>query len=1146
MADCSGLPAGPRFLAPATTTHCFQFEGEQRTVTLVQPTASLFSSRKRAEAGKRSTSKKYAPRVFTSWYLTRIQSQLQVLDDYQNGRVPAPHVLRTATQVYQGQQPGQQMRPDSPSGDQSQEFVAPDGVNFHQLPWMDALVGIATLPANNGGAIRTKVKEAIEAAEGHPLVQRQLKLATATNVYRCNSAGPSKQAALHVLWLHNPPLHAMVLLHAQATLRASADRPQAATAQPDDAGTSHPLGPDHGHSLSVKEEELARHLPHPPPDASQWPRGAPAGRQSPHGPSAGSSSPRLPLCGWAPVGEQAMLPMGEATSSTAKQLCELQQDAVEEAHFYDSLDAFLTTTKGARLDAGPYKVPVVAKRRLNLYKLYCAVCERGGMDAVTAAKAWRAVATAFDVPPSLTSASTTLKLYYGKFLADYERATFMPPVEPPPLLMQKQKRRSAKRKKPPVLATCLPQGLEDQDLGLHQQQQLACLGGSSSSMEAAAMLEQALEHAGVLAAQPHSHHLALQQDDSNGQLPEYTEMALWETGSCGQSGSGLLGDCAHLLSRSQAGEAQAPLCMPGSSWDGSSLPTGPRVNSLNHAHLPVTPVCDGPLPHSLKQPTPPEHLLGRVQLLLPDDQVAIDVDMAGLMHLAAASQPAGSLHHPAGLGPEDGSQRLGFSPFARQPWEGALLGLQGGPGHAAGLQGLPPAHGQPSAVTMDDPMRQASVPGPAPSDVGPAGGSSCISQGSMKLSLHLAGFRGSPALHRLGAAVQRLAGSEEQGAPPGSAGEWSSLQEPRSRCMGTRHPSMDAPPAQRTGLASPGRPGSRNSKRARWQLPQPLQQPLPDAGASSSHHDGAAAADEQQHIMNCMRAVLGLDLHRERGQPTGRQPCSAGLLHRQESQQAQHGDWGLASPQGPPDHPVYGLDAAAGNGWGHGPAPRLPPRSVQAGYGPTGDAGVLELLGHAGAGQLDLSGVQQLLEYDWRGRNGGGMPILPPEISEGLSQLLLAPDSSAMPRMDGLGATSHHTLAAATRASAAAAAAAYGGGWGLGAQRLQQRDGLLGGMHGSMQGSMQGLEAGIGLDGGLWWAEGTAAQHDAAALFRNQGHWAAAPQESGASLPSLSPSLWGCTAVGGPVSADSAGQYHHDQHAVQLPGDGGVRDWGPP
>lgn len=59
-----------------------------------------------------------------------------------------------------------------------------------------------------------------------------------------------------------------------------------------------------------------------------------------------------------------------------------------------------------------FKVPQIAGGELNLYKLYTAVTSRGGYEMVSNNKLWREIVQEFNLPPTCTSASFTLRTHY--------------------------------------------------------------------------------------------------------------------------------------------------------------------------------------------------------------------------------------------------------------------------------------------------------------------------------------------------------------------------------------------------------------------------------------------------------------------------------------------------------------------------------------------------------------------------------------------------------------------------------------------------------------------------------------------------------------------------------------------------------------
>lgn len=70
---------------------------------------------------------------------------------------------------------------------------------------------------------------------------------------------------------------------------------------------------------------------------------------------------------------------------------------------------------------GNLKVPQIGGKELDLYELYQAVIRRGGAQKVSNNKMWKEIVNEFDLPPSCTSASFTLKNHYQKYLLTYEQ-----------------------------------------------------------------------------------------------------------------------------------------------------------------------------------------------------------------------------------------------------------------------------------------------------------------------------------------------------------------------------------------------------------------------------------------------------------------------------------------------------------------------------------------------------------------------------------------------------------------------------------------------------------------------------------------------------------------------------------------------------
>lgn len=68
-----------------------------------------------------------------------------------------------------------------------------------------------------------------------------------------------------------------------------------------------------------------------------------------------------------------------------------------------------------------FKVPQIGGKELNLCKLFKAAILRGGFQRVTNNKLWKEIVNQFEIPPSCTSASFTLKSHYLRCLLQYEK-----------------------------------------------------------------------------------------------------------------------------------------------------------------------------------------------------------------------------------------------------------------------------------------------------------------------------------------------------------------------------------------------------------------------------------------------------------------------------------------------------------------------------------------------------------------------------------------------------------------------------------------------------------------------------------------------------------------------------------------------------
>ena len=70
------------------------------------------------------------------------------------------------------------------------------------------------------------------------------------------------------------------------------------------------------------------------------------------------------------------------------------------------------------------KIPQIGGKELDLHALYTSVIRRGGAENVSRKKLWKEIVNEFDLPPSCTSASFTLKNHYQKYLLAYEQKFF--------------------------------------------------------------------------------------------------------------------------------------------------------------------------------------------------------------------------------------------------------------------------------------------------------------------------------------------------------------------------------------------------------------------------------------------------------------------------------------------------------------------------------------------------------------------------------------------------------------------------------------------------------------------------------------------------------------------------------------------------
>ena len=71
------------------------------------------------------------------------------------------------------------------------------------------------------------------------------------------------------------------------------------------------------------------------------------------------------------------------------------------------------------------RVPTLGHSELDLYALYQAVTEQGGVENVIIRKAWRQIAEELLLPASCTDSGFRLKLHYCNYLYPYERRYFL-------------------------------------------------------------------------------------------------------------------------------------------------------------------------------------------------------------------------------------------------------------------------------------------------------------------------------------------------------------------------------------------------------------------------------------------------------------------------------------------------------------------------------------------------------------------------------------------------------------------------------------------------------------------------------------------------------------------------------------------------
>ncbi|XAR67303.1 hypothetical protein NMG60_11002009 [Bertholletia excelsa] len=90
-----------------------------------------------------------------------------------------------------------------------------------------------------------------------------------------------------------------------------------------------------------------------------------------------------------------------------------------------SPENFLEKLKGFHRSLGTkFKVPTIGGRALDLYRLFIEVTSRGGIEKVVRDRKWKEVASAFQFPSTITSASFVLRKYYLSLLYHFEQVYY--------------------------------------------------------------------------------------------------------------------------------------------------------------------------------------------------------------------------------------------------------------------------------------------------------------------------------------------------------------------------------------------------------------------------------------------------------------------------------------------------------------------------------------------------------------------------------------------------------------------------------------------------------------------------------------------------------------------------------------------------
>eukprot|EP00102_Acyrthosiphon_pisum_P027056 XP_016664266.1 PREDICTED: uncharacterized protein LOC100168299 [Acyrthosiphon pisum] len=183
---------------------------------------------------------------------------------------------------------------------------------------------------------------------------------------------------------------------------------------------SGPHGLMGGHTASMIQHLVYRH-PNGMPISDQIvmpiPSRRPANIESPPGSSRSGDTPLGHE--YAPENESSLLARkGEAQSWTFEEQFRQLYTAGNETDrrsFLDSLFSYMQE-QGTPIS----RLPIMAKRVLDLYTLYKLVVQRGGIVAVITKKLWQEIIRGLGLPPSITSAAFTLRTQYVKYLYAYE------------------------------------------------------------------------------------------------------------------------------------------------------------------------------------------------------------------------------------------------------------------------------------------------------------------------------------------------------------------------------------------------------------------------------------------------------------------------------------------------------------------------------------------------------------------------------------------------------------------------------------------------------------------------------------------------------------------------------------------------------